>query len=93
VAATDSVLAVASLGHQDPHRAEFRLAPQARTPIPGRGRRFALRPTRREEGVRRFRTVTPAFEGGVANECIMRWEAMPDGRTCKASGRTDGDGS
>jgi uncharacterized protein (TIGR02118 family) len=35
------------------------------------------------------RDVTPAFEGGVVNEYIMRWDAMPDGRTYKAAGPTE----
>jgi uncharacterized protein (TIGR02118 family) len=37
------------------------------------------------------RTGTPAFEGGVVNEYVMRWDALPDGRPYKASGPTEGD--
>ena len=45
-----------------------------------------------EDDVRLFdRTLTPAFEGGVVNEYIMRWDALPDGRFYRASGPTDVD--
>lgn len=40
-----------------------------------------------EDDARLFdRSVTPAFEGGVVNEHIMRWEGLPDGRIYTASG-------
>lgn len=42
-----------------------------------------------EDDVRLFDrsgTVRPAFEGGVVEEYVMRWDASPDGRPYKASG-------
>jgi uncharacterized protein (TIGR02118 family) len=47
-----------------------------------------------EDDLRLFdRTVTPAFEGGVVNEYVMRWDALPDGRFYLASGPAAGDQS
>jgi uncharacterized protein (TIGR02118 family) len=32
------------------------------------------------------RTLVPAFEGGVVNEHIMRWEGLPEGRVYTSAG-------
>ena len=42
-----------------------------------------------EDDVKLFDRVTePAWEGGVVEEYVMRWDASPDGRPYKASGPT-----
>ena len=40
-----------------------------------------------EDDVRLFdRTRTPAFEGGVVYEYVMRWDGLPDGRVYHTAG-------